>query len=124
MVNLDYYCMKYGQKIGLEKENKETDIRKALGILQEDGIYAMFIWLEYKASEIRKKGLSQLFNEKIIKECLLSDTKIYDFSGKPNSFFSSLREIVNDYNKLLFMKKITMRTLTYALYHVKISEGE
>ena len=62
MVNLDYYCMKYGQKIGLDEATKETDIRKALGILQEDGIYAMFLWLEKnKSYRVRKEGLVRLY---------------------------------------------------------------
>lgn len=125
MVNLDYYCMKYGQKIGLEEKNKETDIRKALGILQEDGIYAMFLWLEVKNkkdNKTRNNGLIPLYNENTIKSYLLSDNEYFppDF----NEFTKKLVKTLGNYNKLIFMKNLTMRTLTYALYHAKIRAGD
>ncbi|HLV09211.1 MAG TPA: hypothetical protein VKY40_03290 [Halanaerobiales bacterium] len=122
MINLDYFCIKYGQKIGLTKENKEADIRKAFGILQEDGVYAMFLWLEDKDSTIREKGLIPLYNENSIKGYLLSHTD--HFPETFNEFSRKLQEIAVNYNKLMFMKEITMRTLTYALYHAKVSAGE
>ena len=49
MINLDYLCMKYGHEIA-ECEGKKTDkenlVTKALGVLQENGPYAMFLYLE------------------------------------------------------------------------------
>lgn len=123
MVNLDYYCMKYGQKIGLDEATKETDIRKALGILQEDGIYAMFLWLEKnKSYRVRKEALVRLYNENPIKSYLFS--KKDEFPSDFSKFTEKLITIAGNYNKLVFMKEITMRTLTYALYHTKIRAGE
>ena len=122
MINLDYICAKIGQNlVENEKDKKENTLRKALGILQEDGVYAMFLWLENKDNEIRKK-LNNLLNENEITSKLLSDSKSFpdDFKG----FCEKLQEVAKDIDKLLFLKKILERTLTYALYHAKIKEEE
>lgn len=122
MTNLDYICAKIGQNlVENEKDKKENTLRKALGILQEDGVYAMFLWLEKEDSKIRKK-LNNLLNENEITSKLLSDSKSFpdDFKG----FCEKLQEVAKDIDKLLFLKKILERTLTYALYHAKIKEEE
>ena len=117
MINLDYICAKIGQNLIVKAD--ENIFRKALGILQEDGVYAMFLWLEKEDSKIRKK-LNNLLNENEITSKLLSDSKSFpdDFKG----FCEKLQEVAKDIDKLLFLKKILERTLTYALYHAKIKE--
>ncbi len=124
MINLDYICAKIGQNLVEETaekdiKTKERILRKALGVLQEDGVYAMFLWLENEDSEIREK-LNSLLNENEIKSKLLSNSESFpdDFKG----FCEQLQEVAKDIDKLLFLKKILERTLTYALYHAKIKE--
>ena len=129
MLNLDYECMKYGQKIinSIDKsDNKkvkelENNLRKALGVLQEDGVYAMFLWLESKneGKNIRKI-LIRLLNESDIRKHLLTNSS--NFPADFSKFCEKLREIARDIDKLLFMKKLLERTLIYALYHAKIGE--
>ena len=122
MLNLDYRCMEYGQKIGKVRDsNLENNLRKALGVLQEDGVYAMFLWLENKdkKKDIRKI-LIGLLNESEIKKYLLSNSS--NFSENFIEFCKYLQEVARDIDKLLFMKKLLERTLIYALYHAKIGE--
>jgi len=124
MLNLDYRCMEYGQKIGkISDSNLESNLRKALGVLQEDGVYAMFLWLEKNASDVRKE-LVELFN----KEDETTHVKLSNYFLKSNKSFSQddfdefcndLREVAKDIDKLLFMKKLLERTVTYALYHAR-----
>ncbi len=119
MLNLDYRCMEYGQKIDKISDSKlENNLRKALGVLQEDGVYAMFLWLENKdeTKEIRKK-LTELLNESDIRKHLLTNSS--NFPDGFSEFCEKLREVAQDIDKLLFMKKLLERTLTYALYHAK-----
>ncbi len=128
MINLDYECMKCAQNIinhdkSDNKKFKElkNNLRKALGVLQEDGVYAMFLWLEDKDKEkIIRKKLIELLNESKIRENLLSGSDKFpeDFS----KFCEKLREVAQDIDKLLFVKKLLERTLTYALYHAKTGE--
>jgi len=126
MLNLDYKCMEYGQKISEISDSKlENNLRKALGVLQEDGIYAMFLWLEEKdkSKKIRKELINHI-NEGEIKKYLLKESE--NFNGEDFSkFCEKLREVAKDkdIDKVLFMKKLLARTLTYALYHAKVKEG-
>lgn len=124
MINLDYICAKIGQNLveetaGKDIKTKERNLRKALGVLQEDGVYAMFLWLENEDNEIRKK-LNSLLNENEIKSKLLSDSTSFPDDFK--EFCEKLQKVAEDIDKLLFLKKILERTLTYALYHAKIKE--
>ncbi len=121
MENLDYLCIKYGQQMAKDSENT---IRNALGVLQEDGVYAMFLWLESKDRGIRKE-IIPLLNEEEIKKYLLNDLQKSDSQNFPEGFMEfceKLKDIAKDIDKLLLMKKILERTLTYALYHAKIGE--
>ncbi|MCW3136384.1 MAG: hypothetical protein N2V77_05540 [Canidatus Methanoxibalbensis ujae] len=121
MLNLDYECMKYAQEISkISDSNLENNLRKALGVLQEDGVYAMFLWLESKEGKNIRKILIRLLNESEIRKYLLTNSSNFpeDFS----KFCEKLREIAQDIDKLLFVKKLLERTLIYALYHTKIGE--
>ncbi len=125
MLNLDYRCMECAQKIvnsidkGDSKKMKdlENNLRKALGVLQEEGVYAMFLWLEKNASRVREK-LVEFFNEEDkLSNYFLDGNK--SFSQDFDKFCKNLQEVAEDIDKLLFMKKLLERTLTYALYHAK-----
>jgi len=121
MVNLDYYCMKYGQKIGSISNDKKykNSLRKALGVLKEDGVYAMFLWLQDKDRAVIKEIIPFL-NENNIRTLFLSGDK--PFSEDFNNLCGEIREIARDLDKLLMMKKFLERTLVYALYHAKGSQ--
>ena len=114
MANLDYLCAKYGQELSEIKD--ENILQKALGVLREDGIYAMFLWLENKNKNARHKILS-LLNDKDIKSYLLQDSS--NFPEEFDKFCKKLVSVLEDVDRLFLLKKILERTLTYALYHVK-----
>ncbi|NMC61168.1 MAG: hypothetical protein GYA51_17565 [Candidatus Methanofastidiosa archaeon] len=110
--------MEYGQKIGFEVD--KTKLQKALGVLREDGVYAMFLWIEDKDKDKDKKTrekLMKLLNEESIKKYLNSSQ---NFPNNFKEFCEKLKDVVKDIDKLLFLKKILERTLTYALYHAKV----
>jgi hypothetical protein len=125
MLNLDYKCIEYAQNIinSIDKsDNKkvkelENNLRKALGVLQEDGVYAMFLWLEDKDKNIRPQMLN-LLNENDIKKFLSQDSS--NFPDDFKQFCEKMRNVAQDIDKLFFLKKILERTLTYALYHAKV----
>jgi len=126
MINLDYVCIDIGQKIinDTDKEkikDTQNNIRKTLGVLQEDGVYAMFLWLEDKDREKKiRKNLTKLLNKENIKRYLLNNSDKFPENFK--EFCEKLKVVAQDIDKLLFMKKTLERTLTYALYHAKIGE--
>jgi len=103
----------------------ERNLRKALGVLKEDGVYAMFLWLEDKAKDTRA-NLTSLLNEDDggikMHEYLLGNGKRFETCF--NKFCENLKTVAQDIDKLLFMKKILERTLIYSLHHVKVKAGE
>ena len=126
MVNLDYYCMKYGQQISKLDKIEKNVLRNALGILKEDGVYAMFLWLEDKDKRIRKEGLGKLLSDRAIKELFIqNNSNNIKVNGDDFRQFSlNLQNIASDINQLFLLKKLLERTLVYALYHVKVGAGE
>ncbi len=126
MINLDYKCMEWAQKINeISDSNLENNLRKALGVLQEDGVYAMFLWLEYKEKKVDDKNkkigikLINMLNEQEIRKHFLDGSS---FPEDFKEFCKVLREVAKDIDKLLFMKKLLERTLVYALYHARIDD--
>jgi len=118
MKKLDYIWIKHGQKL----DKSDTTLRKALGVLNEDGVYAMFLWLENENNKIRKDQLIPLLNDDVIRSYLLGNDKKFEKGFQ--EFCNQLRDVSKDIDKLFFMKKILERTLTYGLYHAKIKSGE
>lgn len=103
MLNLDYKCMECAQKISrISDSNLENNLRKALGVLQEDGVYAMFLWLEEKDKEKNiRKNLISLLNDSEIKKHLLNDKD--KFEENFSEFCQKLGEVAKDIDRLLFM---------------------
>jgi hypothetical protein len=117
MVNLDYFCIKQAQQM-LYDDKSEDNVRKALGVLKEDGVYAMFLFLETKDKAIRK-NLTGLLNTEEIRKYLLGDSRTFS-EDSFKEFCDLLGEVAMELGKLLFLKKILERTLIYALYHARI----
>lgn len=116
MINLDYLCVKSGQEVG--EEGDKAILQKALGVLREDGIYAMFLWLEDKDKNVRTKLISLLNEDNITKYLFQNGTE--EFPKDFSKFCNKLTTVAQDVDKLLFLKKMLERSLTYALYHAKI----
>lgn len=130
MLNLDYRCMECAQEIvnSIDKSDSkkmkdlENNLRKALGVLQEDGVYAMFLWLEKNAKGVRKELIEFFNKEDELRKYFLESKE--SFSQDFDEFCKNLQEVAKDIDKLLFMKKLLERTLTYALYHAKAKRDE
>lgn len=122
MHNLDFECMKLAQAIvsssSIDRSKLENNLRKALGVLQEDGVYAMFLWLESRDKTVREE-LTSLLNEPEIKRYLLNDSERFD-NNNFAAFCNNLAKVAKNIDKLLFIKKLLERTLVYALYHARI----
>ncbi|RJO61283.1 hypothetical protein C4544_03260 [candidate division WS5 bacterium] len=104
---LDMKCAECGSKIGATLE--EALITKSLGVLQEDGVYAFFLYLK------TKKGPGEKIKE-----------SAFDFLElEKTASLEVVREKFKDnLDALLFAKELLERTLVYARYHAKAIGGE
>jgi hypothetical protein len=130
-MNLDTLCAHYGYKIvqrtvdelgQLPKDKRgklENTITKALGVLQEDGVYAFFLFIEYFKDRNESYGA-----EEISQDCkkLLRDSEIKLLRGRQdgeNNDFDALVDLTKNLDHLLLAYKLLEQTLIYARYHAK-----
>lgn len=117
--NLDLSCAKAGKAIA---ERPSDDLCKvltdALAVLEEQGLYAIFLYLEKAVSGRKKEELAQDVRKKLstfLKETprqapLLSDNA---------DVFTSLPQMAEDLDKLLLARDLVRQTLIYARYHAR-----
>ena len=125
--NLDLHAAETSQKIVAEIKEKETGkaqetenlVTKALGVLQENGVYACALFLYARpttdkkiANEVRNK----LFQMTAKLKLGLEPPQNPDWQ-KGLKFVSD--EICNDLDRLLLVKQVWEQTLIYARYGAK-----
>ncbi|WP_028458260.1 hypothetical protein [Chloroflexus sp. Y-396-1] len=122
--NLDQLCAQFGWKIadevhGAIGKNAENHITKSLGILQEDGVYAFFL---YQASrgQREKPGADRLRDQ--AKE-LLKQAGIDGFAKTSDPLAAVRDHLAGDLDQLLLAKRLLEQALIYARYHAKALEG-
>ncbi len=122
---LDMKCAEYGNKIistidkPEEKSKIESMITKALGVLQEDGVYAFALYSKSKSGNenIEKRTASTIYD----KACeLLKVDKVSLLPENCSDFLRGIREnLANNLDHLFLAKELLERTLVYARYHAK-----
>lgn len=123
MQNLDYLAAKYAQAvIGSEAKGIETTVTKALGVLQEDGVYACFLYLLAKEKDKGKTVVEQMLH-------LLADLGFgWDLpvdDQKPETILRHISEkVTTDLERLLLAKAILEQMLIYARYGAKAQGKE
>jgi len=121
MISLDLRCAEKADKIiekikgeKIDKNKIENLVTKSLGVLQEDGVYAFFLYL--KAS--KEKDIASAIAEKnleLLKGCeeLIGEDATYE------NILNKITELASDIDKLFLAKQLLERTLVYARYHAK-----
>lgn len=117
--NLDAACAKLGAKLA-SSGNKDTEnsITKSLGVLEEQGVYALFLYLharEKQWGQTTSKELASFLGEQPTKHALLGPTPT-------NELFDALQTLAGDLDKLLFARDLLHRALVYARYHAKAAQ--
>src|SRR5690554_2328575 len=121
--NLDSRCAQFSYDLvkavanegALSKENKsklENLINKSLGVLQENGLYAFFLYLEYRlkelgAEEIKSRSLNLLRHEDI------------GLLEQNSDHFTAVRRLTEKLDQLLLAHRLIEQMLIYARYHAK-----
>ena len=129
MPNLDSLCAQYGYDMvhevapdgnlpKSEKSRLENTITKSLGVLQENGLYAFFLYLEYRKEET---GAPQLRNKALE---LLCHNDVSLLSSGSEDHFQKVRVLTQDLDKVLLARQLLEQMLIYARYHAKaLREG-
>ena len=123
-INLEPLCAEYGMYFveclpetpKLKLSDKENVINKALGVLAENGFYAMGVFL---LSANRSKDYAASVFDMVM--ALLNDPKLALTSSqnRGTDALVDIREITEDLPKLVLARKVTEQALTFARYHCK-----
>ncbi|MGC8876855.1 hypothetical protein [Thermus sp.] len=106
--NLEIRCAELGRKLS-ERVKDEKVFNEALSILEEQGPYAMFLYLKARHKEeagpISEKSLDFL-------------SSIFGLSKK-GDILEAIKELATDLDRLLFARDLLRTALSYARYHLK-----
>jgi hypothetical protein len=103
MDNLDVPCMKLGQDLEAQSEDAIT---KALGVLEEQGLYAFFLFLRVNGHSV------------ILDKC---EKFLQDYAGLAGQGdrYANLRTLAENLDNLLLARDLLHQSLVYARYHAK-----
>jgi hypothetical protein len=124
MLNLDLECAKTSDQIktfilsadAKMKKDAENLIGKVLGVLQEDGIYAFFLYMQAKKTQKIYETI-----EEHVKHLLKTAFPSLDITQNGCKVAETL---MSDLDRVLLAKDLLERTLVYARYHAKPLGGE
>ncbi|GIV98624.1 hypothetical protein [Roseiflexus sp.] len=111
MKNLDIQCAELGRDLARIKDMDEKVINAALAVLEEQGPYAMFLYLKARhsnvAGAISTKSLEFLrgiFNARL---------------NNVNDVLKATTHLADNLDDLLFARDLLRTALSYARYHLK-----
>jgi len=115
MQNLDMECAKLGRALAqLEKVDDKT-LTSALSVLEEQGLYAGFLFLNAQAGQAGRRVSDELarFLQRVPKDSPLLGN---------GDLFTALQALAGDLDKLLFARDLLRQALVYGRYHAKARE--
>lgn len=109
MDNLDIACAKLGADLGAQSDDKT--ITDALWVLEEQGVYAFFLFLDQKSERRRIIDACRKFLQK----------RFPDGFGSGNDVFKATQALARSVDQLLLARDLLRQSLLYARYHAKAS---
>ncbi len=93
----------------------ESSLRKVLGILSTEGVFASIVWIESKKEEESYCAIKYQMS-KFLHEIFGAEGR---FSGDPDKLRDEVLEVCSDIPQMFFIKQILEQMLTYALYRAR-----
>ena len=114
--NLDILCAETGRALAGIEKMEERILNAALAVLEEQGPYAMLLYLKARHKEIFGEIEGAIRN-------LLNSV----FPGKedsPSDVLTMVKKLAQNLDDLLFARDLMRNTLAYARYHYKAKQGK
>ncbi|NLX19893.1 MAG: hypothetical protein GXY53_11545 [Desulfobulbus sp.] len=120
--NLDLACAKAGKTIA-KKPSKELEniVTDALAVLEEQGLYALFLYLEKAVSGTEKKKMAEKISLEL-NEFLKKTPQQFPLLPDNTEIFASFQQIANNLDNLLLARDLVRQTLVYARYHARVPQ--
>lgn len=114
MTQLDLECAKAGERLARIDGVDEKLLNSALAVLQEQGLYACFLYLRAQGKEHGTKVSQKLYD-------FLKDT--VGLESDSDDVLKQVGKLSKDLDQLLFARELLLRVLMYARYHHKLKSG-
>jgi hypothetical protein len=120
--NLDQLCAKAGYEMAKAvydflKEQADNYLTKSLGVLQENGLYAFFLFQASRGK--REKDGAKALQDKAQKLLHMIGIKGFETTEDP---LIGYQDLATDLDQLLLAKRLLEQALIYARYHAKALE--
>lgn len=115
-LNLDYLAAKHAQELVKEKQKAddlEKSLTKTLGVLQENGVYACFLYLYAREKEIGETAITHLLN--LLKDLALGEPQ----NRQQETVLAWLQSLTQNLPNLLLARGALEQMLIYARYGAK-----
>lgn len=129
MKNLDLLAAEAAQTIITETTKpdiKATDVEnvitKALGVLQENGVYAALLYL-YSRSNATEKPIAEKTREKLLDLTKALALSVPATKDAKTALKFLTDHVCNDLDRLLLVKQLWEQTLIYARYGAKARDA-
>ncbi len=112
MENLDLKCAELGKRLAEQQGVDHPLLTEALSVLEEQGVYALFLYLK---AEKKAPGA------KVLEECkkfLQDEPTGSPLLGKGDQW-QELQKLGEDLDTLLFARDLLRQALVYGRYHAK-----
>jgi hypothetical protein len=116
MENLDLQCATLGAKIGRYKGDEKL-LTDSLGVLEEQGVYAFFLFLKARWKEP---------GAEVSRACcdFLKQQELLDANNQDDACTKLREQLATDFDTLLFVRDLLRQSLIYARYHAKASSED
>jgi DNA-binding GntR family transcriptional regulator len=110
--NLEVRCAELGEKLAKIDGVSERVLNEALAVLEEQGVYAAFLYLKARYNHVAEKflGVCQEFLGEV-------------FSLEQGDPLEVAKALARDLDDLLFARELLRTAFVYARYHVKVKEA-
>ena len=117
--NLDLACAKVGKTIA-EQPSKELEnlITSALAVLEEQGIYALFLYLKAQG---KNKNIGKTVSDRLYDFLKETPQQSHLLEDGPD-VLSALQRLGENLDRLLLARELVRRSLVYARYHARLRE--
>ncbi|SHK67910.1 hypothetical protein [Rhodothermus profundi] len=115
MTNLDIRCAELGREITQISGIEEKSVNAALAVLEEQGPYAMFLYLQARHSNVAGDMSSKTLN--------FLQGIFHNRLAGANDILEAIKKLSEDLDDLLFARDLLRTALSYARYHLKAKGG-
>lgn len=120
MENLDIRCAELGQKLAENKAVGETLLTDAIGVLEEQGLYAAFLFLKSKKAKDGADAVCKAASQ-FLRTTPEASPLVAPAGGgsQKGDVLTEIRKLSTDLDDLLLARDLVRQAFVYARYHIK-----